>query len=283
MIKTDGLEKMNKIIKEVDKVPINIILAGPRGKMGQEAIRMIEKEPDFNLTAVIDRKNDGKMLSEIIETSSAKVPVFENAQECFQQIDADVFIDLTSPESGYTHTKEAISHNLRAVIGTSGFTEEKVNELKELAIEKKLGCIIAPNFAIGAVLMMKFSEMAAKYFSDVEIIETHHDNKLDAPSGTAIKTAEMIRNTRKSKQQGHPDEKCLIEGARGAEFDGMRIHSLRLPGRVAHQEVIFGAPGESLSIKHDSFNRESFMQGIRTSVYKVMEIDHLVYGLENIL
>lgn len=264
-------------------MPINIILAGPRGKMGKEAIRMIENESDFNLVAVIDHKNEGKLLKDIIEDSAANIPVYTNPEQCFKEMEADVFIDLTTPESGYTHTKLAITHNLRTVIGTSGFTEEKVSELKELADEKGLGSIIAPNFAIGAVLMMKFSKMAAAYFPDIEIIEMHHDQKVDAPSGTAIKTAEMIRKSRQSKQQGHPQETSNLEGARGAVLDGMHIHSVRLPGLVAHQEVIFGGPGQVLSIKHDSMNRDSFMQGIQTSVYKVMEMDSLVYGLENIL
>ncbi len=264
-------------------MPINIILAGPRGKMGKEAIRMMENVSDFNLNAVIDRKYDGKLLKDIIEDNAMNIPVYSDPEKCFKEIEADVFIDLTTPESGYTHTKLAITHHLRTVIGTSGFTEEKVSELKELADEKRLGSIIAPNFAIGAVLMMKFSKMAAAYFPDIEIIEKHHDQKVDTPSGTAIKTAEMIRKARQPKQQGHPYETCNLEGARGAELDGMHIHSVRLPGLVAHQEVIFGGPGQVLSIKHDSMNRDSFMQGIQTSVYKVMEMDSLVYGLENIL
>lgn len=264
-------------------MPINIILAGPRGKMGREAIQMIEEVPDFNLVAVLDHKNNGKFLKDILDESDAAVPVFCNPEECFTSVHADVFIDLTSPKTGYTHTKLAIDNNIRSVIGTSGFTEESIRELKELASLRKVGCIIAPNFAIGAVLMMKFSEMAAKYFPDVEIIEKHHDQKVDAPSGTAVKTAEMIRKSRQPKQQGHPDEREELEGARGAQMDGMHIHSVRLPGLVAHQEVIFGGPGQLLSIKHDSLNRDSFMDGIKTSVYKVMELDELVYGLENIL
>jgi 4-hydroxy-tetrahydrodipicolinate reductase len=146
-----------------------------------------------------------------------------------------------------------------------------------------MGCMIVPNFAVGAVLMMKFAKMAAKYFADVDIIEKHHDGKLDAPSGTAIKTAELIRENRVPKKQGHPDEKETLPGARGADLDGIRLHSVRLPGLVAHQEVIFGSPGQTLTIKHDSINRTSFMAGIRLSIEKVMETKGLTYGLENIL
>lgn len=262
---------------------IKVIIAGPRGKMGSEAIKMVTNDTNLNLVACIDRKNNGKEVNDIVGFPSVNVPIFDNASDCFHSIEADVFVDLTIPEVGYDHTKSALEHNLRPVIGTTGFTEEQLTELSSIAREKKLGCIIAPNFAIGAVLMMKFSKMAANYFPDVEIIEKHHDNKLDAPSGTAKKTAELIKENRAYKIQGHPDEKETIDGSRGAEVDGMRIHSIRLPGLVAHQEVIFGGSGQTLSIKHDSFNRESFMEGIKLSIEKVMELDELVYGLENIL
>ncbi|MDP4172156.1 MAG: 4-hydroxy-tetrahydrodipicolinate reductase, partial [Bacillota bacterium] len=156
-------------------------------------------------------------------------------------------------------------------------------ELESLCEEKELGCIIAPNFAIGAVLMMKFSQMAAKYFNDVEIIEMHHDQKLDAPSGTAVKTADMISEVREAKKQGHPNEKETMPGARGAEFEGIRIHSVRLPGLVAHQQVMFGAEGQTLLVRHDSYHRGSFMSGVKVAVETVMKIDRFVYGLENIL
>ncbi|WP_087971514.1 4-hydroxy-tetrahydrodipicolinate reductase [Oceanobacillus rekensis] len=262
---------------------ITIILAGPRGRMGSEAVKMVENESDFKLVACIDRKYDGKQLKDIEGLPDLSVPVFQDIEKCFQQVNADIFIDLTVPEVGYYHTKTAIENNIRPVVGTTGFTDEQIVELSQLAETKKTGCIIAPNFAIGAVLMMKFSEMAAKYLPDVEIIEKHHDRKLDAPSGTAKKTAELIMKTRETRKQGHPDEKETIHGSRGAEMDGMRIHSVRLPGLVAHQEVIFGSSGQTLSIKHDSLNRESFMEGIKVSIYKVMDMKELAYGLENIL
>lgn len=172
---------------------------------------------------------------------------------------------------------------MRPVVGTTGFSEADLKELQQLTEEKGIGCIIAPNFAVGAVLMMKFAKMAANYFPDVEIIELHHDKKLDAPSGTGLKTAEMIAEVRESKKQGHPEEKELIEGARGADYDGIRLHSVRLPGMIAHQEVLFGMDGQTLTIRHDSYNRASFMSGVKLSVEQVMHIDQLVYGLENII
>ena len=262
---------------------VKVTIAGPRGRMGSEAVKMVDSTDGFQLISVIDNKNDGKKLSEIDGFSGVEVPVYSDIVECFKQFTPDVLIDLTTPETGYLHTKTALEYGVRPVVGTTGFSSEQLKELKELASSKELGCIIAPNFAVGAVLMMKFSQMAAKYFDDVEIIELHHDKKLDAPSGTAVKTAEMISSQRQSKLQGHPDEKETIKGARGAEFDGMHIHSVRLPGLIAHQQVMFGADGQTLSIRHDSYNRASFMSGVKVCVKTVMKLDTLVYGLENIL
>ncbi|WP_117169371.1 4-hydroxy-tetrahydrodipicolinate reductase [Paraliobacillus sediminis] len=262
---------------------VKIVVAGPRGRMGSEALRMIEKHDDLELVACLDMENDGKKVKDIAGLPNLDARMYTNIDQCFSEAQADVLIDLTTPEVGFLHTKTAISYGVRPVVGTTGFTSDQLEELTDLAEEKGIGVIIAPNFAIGAVLMMEFSKWAAKYFPDVEIIEKHHDQKLDAPSGTAVKTAELIKQERESKQQGHPNEKETIPGARGANIDGMHIHSVRLPGLVAHQEVIFGGPGENLTIKHDSFHRESFMSGIKLSIDHVMKLDVLVYGLENLL
>ena len=264
---------------------INVIIAGPRGKMGRAAVQMVQETERFQLVAVLDRKNGGKRLSDLEGFSGEKsdVPIYEDHEECFKTVKADVLIDLTTPEVGRIHTLAALSHGIRPVVGTTGFSDEDLEELRAMTREKGIGCIIAPNFAIGAILMMKFAQNAAKYFGDVEILEMHHDQKLDAPSGTAIKTAQLISEERTAKKQGHPKEKETIEGARGADFEGMRIHSIRLPGLIAHQEVIFGGEGQTLTLRHDSYDRKSFMSGVRVSVDTVMNLDHLVYGLENIL
>lgn len=262
---------------------VKIIVAGPRGRMGKEAVKMVQETEEFELVSVLDHKNDGKLLSQLEEFPNIDVPIFTNMEECLQKSNADVLVDLTIPESGYIHTKTAILYGVRPVVGTTGFTKEQLEELTNLAVEKEIGCIIAPNFAIGAVLMMKFSQMAAKYFPDVEIIELHHDQKLDAPSGTAVKTAQMITESREKKEQGHPNEKETLAGARGANIDGMHIHSVRLPGLIAHQQVLFGADGQTLTIRHDSYNRASFMSGVKVSIETVLNLSTLVYGLENIL
>jgi 4-hydroxy-tetrahydrodipicolinate reductase len=263
---------------------IKIIIAGPRGRMGSEAVKMVTNTDHFELVAVVDHKYEDHMLSDLEGFQSIKnVPIYPTIEKGLQSVTCDVLIDLTTPEVGMHHARTALQYNVRPVVGTTGFTKADLEELERICKDKKLGCIIAPNFALGAVLMMKFSQMAAKYFNDIEIIELHHDQKLDAPSGTAVKTAEMMASVREFKEQGHPDEKETIIGARGAEFNGMHIHSVRLPGLVAHQQVLFGSDGQTLSIRHDSYNRASFMSGVKIAVETVMKQDVFVYGLENIL
>jgi 4-hydroxy-tetrahydrodipicolinate reductase len=262
---------------------IKIVVAGPRGKMGSETLRLIERVDHFDLVAVIDTKNEGKSVKDIVDLPNIDAPIHNNISTCFQQTSPHVLIDFTNFESGKKNMIEAIKHGVRPVVGTSGFSESDLDELSKLASNQKMGAIIAPNFALGAVLMMKFAQMAAKHFQDVEIIEQHHDRKLDAPSGTGIKTAELISKVRAPKQQGHPDEKELVAGSRGGDIDGIRVHSIRLPGLIAHQEVLFGGEGEVLKLRHDSMNRTSFMSGVKVAVETVMKIDTLVYGLENIL
>jgi len=176
-----------------------------------------------------------------------------------------------------------LENGFAPVVGTTGFTEAQIQELTDLSKDKSIGGLIAPNFAIGAILLMKFAAEASKYFPDLEIIELHHDKKKDAPSGTAIKTAELMAEVRESIQQGVSDEEELISGARGANFDGMRIHSVRLPGLVAHQEVIFGNQGEGLTLRHDSYDRSSFMTGVNLGIKEVVKRHELVYGLEHLL
>ena len=264
---------------------VRIVIAGPRGRMGKEAVYLTGRTDHFELVGVLDYKHEAKRLNELDDFTSPAydVPIYTDIEKCLQEVKPDVLIDLTTPEFGMFHAKTALQYGVRPVVGTTGFTNENLAELEALCEEMDRGCIIAPNFALGAVLMMKFSKLAAKYFDDVEIIELHHDRKLDAPSGTAVKTAELIAEVRKPKKQGHPEEKETIQGARGADFDGMRIHSVRLPGLIAHQQVMFGADGETLTLKHDSYNRTSFMSGVRFAVDEVLKANVLIYGLENIM
>ncbi len=263
---------------------IRVAIAGPRGKMGQEAVHTVMKNADMELVAVLDYKEIGSTLADTnLFPASYQVPVYTDMQKMHADTNPQVLVDLTSPEAVYKHTKEALELNIRPVVGTTGFSDEELKELTQLSKDSGVGCIIAPNFAVGAVLMMKFAEQAAKYLPDVEIIEMHHDQKLDAPSGTAMKTAHMISSQRDIHEQGHVHEKETLQGARGANYDGMRIHSVRLPGLVAHQQVLLGGDGQLLTIRHDSFNRGSFMSGVVLSINKVMETEKLIYGLEHII
>lgn len=253
---------------------IKIIIAGFRGKMGQATLKMVLENPDFEVVGLLSKNAE--------QTDFDGIPVYNDLTE-LSNLTADVWIDFTEPASVYENTKFALEHNIRPVIGTTGLTETQLAELTELSRTKKLGGLIAPNFAIGAVLLMQFAKSAARYLPDVEIIELHHDNKKDAPSGTALKTAELMKETRNSHLQGATNEVETIAGARGANVDGMRIHSVRLPGLVAHQEVIFGNIGEGLTLRHDSYDRVSFMTGVALAVREVMKADELKYGLEHFL
>lgn len=262
---------------------IKIVVAGFKGKMGLTATKMVIENEKFELVGVLDPMATEANLNELPEFVQLDIPVFHQKEELVKQVKPDVWIDFTIPKVAYQHTLFAVENGIRPVVGTTGFTESQVAGLITQTKEQQLGGLIAPNFAIGAILMMQFAAKAAEYFPDVEIMELHHDQKLDAPSGTAIKTAEMIAEVRGYHQQGNPAEKELIKGARGADFEGMKIHSVRLPGLVAHQQVQFGSAGEGLTIRHDSYDRASFMTGVALGCEKVMEFDQLVYGLENLL
>ncbi len=199
------------------------------------------------------------------------------------RVSAEVMVDFTQPQSVMENIRCALRNKIPSVIGTTGITSENLKELKKLCTKNNTPCIIAPNFAIGAVMLMKFAKEAAKYFPQVEIIEMHHDKKLDAPSGTSIKTAIMIKEGRGKEKMCRSKEVEKIENVRGGDFEGVRIHSVRLPGLVAHQEAIFGGVGQILTLRHDSISRESFIPGVFLAIRKIKEVKGLIYGLENII
>lgn len=262
---------------------IRVAIAGAKGRMGQAAVKMVLDEEAFIFVRGIDRVLNGEDVGKVIGSGAIGVTFSNDINAVLAGDRPDVLLDLTQPQAAKRHVPLALQYGVRPVVGTTGWSEEELSELDKLAAERGVGAVIAPNFAIGAVLMMQFAKEAAKYLPHVEIVEMHHDQKLDAPSGTAIKTAELIAENRDEMKQGHPEESELLEGARGGYIDGMRLHSVRLPGLIAHQQVLFGGPGQSLSIRHDSYNRESFMPGIKLAIKKVMALDRLVYGLEHLL
>lgn len=262
---------------------IKIVIAGFRGKMGTATTQMVLDDSRFELVGVVSVNSTVTNMNELKEYSELDVPIFQTKEEVIKAVIPDVWIDFTTPDSIYETLLFLVEHDIHPVIGTTGLSSEEIESLRRLSNEKSLGGMIAPNFAIGAVLMTQFAIKAAEYFPDVEIMELHHNQKLDAPSGTALNTAQAISKVRKPKIQGHPEEKELIEGARGADFEGMKIHSVRLPGLIAHQQVQFGSLGEGLTIRHDSYERTSFMAGVALSCEKVMTLNEIVYGLECIL
>lgn len=247
---------------------INVAVCGANGKMGQEVIKAVEDDNDMSLVAKIDIK-DGE---------------FATIKDAKNSVKIDVLVDFTQPKSIYENALYCLNNGINIVIGTTGLSDEEINELKNLSQKYGLGCLIAPNFSTGAVLMMKFAQMASKYFDNAEIIELHHNQKKDAPSGTAVKTALMMAGENTNFTAGNCQEVETIKGARGANsYNNIHIHSVRMPGYIASQEVLFGANGQILTIRHDSMNRECYMDGVLRAVRFVNENKEFVYGLENIL
>lgn len=239
-----------------------VMVNGAAGKMGVEACKALRTHPKFELVAELGRS--------------------DNLPQAIAEHQADIVVDLTRADSAFKNTKAILEAGARPVIGTSGLSMQDIAELNTLAEKKQLGGIIAPNFSVAAVLMMHFAEIAARYLPDVEIIEGHHPAKYDAPSGTAMKTAELIATARK-KASGIDNTKEILPGARGAKYEDIPIHALRLPGLIAGQQVLFGSIGETLSIQHTTIDRSSFMPGLLLCCEKVMSLQGLMYGMESIL
>ncbi|HHU93209.1 MAG TPA: 4-hydroxy-tetrahydrodipicolinate reductase [Halanaerobiaceae bacterium] len=260
-----------------------VLVNGACGRMGQEVVKTIVLERDDLLVGVCDQVNIGRNLMDLLGLEAEELIIKGDLRQLIEETRPDVIIDFTTPTVVMDNIRIGLASGVDMIVGTTGITEVDLESIDKLARENKANILIAPNFALGAVLMMRFAAEAAKYIYDVEIIELHHDQKLDSPSGTAIKTAELIKQNRKEMRVIEQEEIEKITGARGADAEGIKIHSVRLPGLVAHQEVIFGAEGQSLSIRHDSYNRKSFMPGVKLALDKIDQISGLVYGLEHLL
>lgn len=250
---------------------IKVAVCGACGKMGQEVIKAVVMDDELELVAKIDLICLGE-------------GTFDSIDKAVQSVKFDVLVDFTQPESVFGNARFCLNHGIRPVVGTTGLSDEQIDELRQLSKEKGLSCLIAPNFTTGAVLMMMFAKQAAKFFDNAEIIELHHNQKKDAPSGTAIKTAQLMASENKSFATDNCEETELIEGSRGGNsYNDIRIHSVRMPGYIASQEVIFGASGQILKIRHDSMDRTCYMKGVMMAIKHVMAKNEFVYGLENIL
>ena len=248
---------------------IKVAVCGALGKMGQEVCQAVTDCPDTELIAKIDIASDH---------------MYHTIEEAHRVEDIDVLIDFTQPKSIYENALYCLNNGIKIVIGTTGLTDEQIAELKKLSEEKNTGCLIAPNFSTGAVLMMMFAQQAAKYFDNAEIIELHHNQKKDAPSGTAIKTALMMSEAKETFKKGNCAETETIEGSRGGtSYSDIQIHSVRMPGYIASQEVIFGSSGQIFKIRHDSMDRKCYMNGVLMAIKHVIEKKNFIYGLENIM
>ncbi|MER7674053.1 4-hydroxy-tetrahydrodipicolinate reductase [Kitasatospora sp. NPDC096128] len=244
---------------------LRVAVIGAKGRIGSEAVKAVEAAPDMELVAALGRG------SKLEELTAAR---------------AQVVVELTHPDSVLGNLDYCLHHGIHVVTGTTGWTDDRLATVEGwLAQAPDLGLLIAPNFSIGAILGMKFSQIAARYFESVEVVELHHDRKADAPSGTATRTAQLIAAAR--AEAGRPKQQDptthSLPGARGADVDGVPVHAVRLRGLLAHQQVMFGDTGETLTIRHDSLHHSSFMPGILLGVRKVVETPGLTFGLEHFL
>ncbi|MHA6483920.1 4-hydroxy-tetrahydrodipicolinate reductase [Paenibacillus sp. strain BS8-2] len=262
---------------------IKVAVAGASGRMGREVVKMVLEDATLELVSAVSPSSGPIDAATLAGKPNCGIIVSASLEEALASTKADVLVDFSVPQVAYSHTRTAIEYGVRPIMGTTGFTPEQIVELDELCKAREIGGLIAPNFSIGAILMMKFAAEASKYLPNVEIIEYHGEQKLDAPSGTSIKTAELISQVRQELRQGNPNEEEIIEGSRGGYYNGFRIHSVRLPGVFAQQEVIFGGFGQSLKIRHDSYDRAGYMPGVNTAVKKVMHYSGMVYGFEHLM
>jgi 4-hydroxy-tetrahydrodipicolinate reductase len=245
--------------------PTRIGVLGARGRMGQQVCQAVVAADDMDLVAAVDA---GDWLFSVADGG------------------AQVLVDFTHPDVVMDNVRFAIDQGIHAVVGTTGITDERLDTIREwLADTPKLGVLVAPNFAIGAVLSMRFAQLAAPHYESVEIVELHHPEKADAPSGTAVRTAQLVAAARAAAGLDPvPDATTHgLDGARGAVVDGVHVHAVRAAGLVAHQEVLFGTPGETLSIRHDSFDRASFMPGVLLGIRQIATRPGLTVGLEPLL
>jgi 4-hydroxy-tetrahydrodipicolinate reductase len=243
--------------------PILVGVLGARGRMGKQVCEAVDQATDLRLVAALDL---GDQLTELA--------------------DAEVVVDFTHPDAVLANLEIVLGQGRHAVVGTTGFTAERLETVRGwLAGKPDLGAVIAPNFGIGAVLSMRFAQLAAPYFESAEVIELHHPDKADAPSGTATRTAQLIAESRQAAGLGEPPDATStgLAGARGADVDGIRVHAVRAAGLVAHQEILFGTRGETLTIRHDSLDRASFMPGVLLAVREVVHRPGLTVGLESLL
>lgn len=269
---------------------IPVVINGAAGKMGREVIKAISQAQDMFLVGAVDSNPTflGQDAGELAGCGTLEVPIVNDLQSILvlatQEKIQGVMVDFTHPDSVYENVRSALAYGVRAVVGTTGLSPKQINDLAEFADKASTGVLIIPNFSIGMILLQQAAIQASQYFDHVEIIELHHNQKADAPSGTAVQTAQLLADLGKSYNHPIVKETEKIAGSRGGLApEGIRIHSVRLPGLIAHQEVIFGSAGEIYTLRHDTSDRTCYMPGVLLSIRKVLQLNSLVYGLEKIL
>ena len=276
------------------KKTIPVLVSGALGRMGSEVVNSVLNSSDCELVAAIDtnKKNNGENISQLLNLKKSEVIVSNDLEGSLCSISQDyrnekikpVLVDFTHPDSVYENTRSAIAYGISPVVGTTGLTPSQINDLAIFTQKANIGCAIIPNFSVGMVLLQQAASVAAKFYDNIELIEMHHNQKADSPSGTCIKTAEMIEEYPKKYNQSLVKESESLKGVRGGVRDsGLNIHSIRLPGLLAHQVVIMGSPGETYTIKHDTIDRKAYMPGVLQAIRKIGKFDSLIYGLEKLI
>jgi 4-hydroxy-tetrahydrodipicolinate reductase len=261
---------------------IRVGVIGASGRMGQMVCRAVAAADDLGLVAAIDRTGVGQSIGVLVGHPRVDVPIADELDRLLEA-EVEVAVDFTHPDVVMDNVRWCIAHAIHLIVGTTGLSPRDLTEIEELLVAEggESNVIVAPNFALGAVLMQRFAAQAVRYFPAVEIVELHHDAKADAPSGTAMATAARLLEERAARYRG-PDAET-VEGVRGGDLEGVRVHSVRLPGLLAHQEVIFGGEGQTLTIRHDSTDRSSFMPGVLMAIRSVLARPGLTVGLEPLL
>lgn len=259
-------------------MPVRVAVIGALGRMGSVTCRALSDAADLELVAAVARSHVGEPLGPLIGTDHELA--VSGDLDALAESGADVAVDFTVPSAVGDNLLGLLERRVHAVVGATGLHDDTLERARQLAEAGPARALIAPNFALGAVMLMRFAEQAARHLPDVEIVELHHDRKVDAPSGTALRTAEMIASARTAAAVDHGH---AVDAARGVDHHGVRIHSVRLPGLVAHQEVVFGAAGQTLTLRHDTTDRSAFMPGVLLACRRVGELDGLTVGLEHLL
>jgi len=261
--------------------PIRVVVQGASGKVGRVVINALCHESEIQVVGAVELNVSEDYLS--LPDNSGSVPFSSDLEYILTSCRPDVLVDFTVARATMPAVRIAVKRGVNLVIGTTGLTDDELSEIARLALAHKVGAVVAPNFALGAVLMIHLAKLAAKYLDYAEIIELHHNLKVDSPSGTALSTAKAMAAARGKPFKRPPPEQKKTPASRGEQVEGVTIHSVRLPGLVAHQEVLLGGPGQTLSIRHDTISRECYIPGIILAIKEVVKQQGLVYGLDTLL